>query len=238
MKNKVLLSALLSSLILLLPLTEYAQSFPPYENKKGWWVAPIVLTGGALLVGTENFKHGESQFYGKHFTNFHTGVEDFIQYAPNIAYLAANLKYDKKTIFEASKILIAANIFNFVGTKGMKFFSQIERPNKANYSSFPSGHTSMAFVGAHLIAKEFGKGDPLISISAYGVATATGLLRWANHDHWVSDIVGGAAMGIFATELAIRHLPKIMDKLDKNGRLSYEPMLIRDGGGLALTYKF
>lgn len=236
MKNK-LFAALITLSFIAHPTFVWGQSFPPYENKKTWWVAPLALTGTALVIGTEKFKAGELKFHDKNFANFHTSIEDVMTHIPNLVYLGANLRYDKKTAIEATKILLTANLFNFIGTHGLKFFSQIERPNGANFKSFPSGHTSMAFVGAHLIAKEFGKGDPLISIAAYGFATTTGLLRWANKDHWISDIAGGAAMGIFATEMAIRHLPKILEAIDKNGRLSYEPMIFQKGAGLALRYQ-
>lgn len=238
MKNSAFLIISFSIFLLVKPINGHAQNFPPFENNKTWWVAPLVLTGGAIAIGTENFKEKENAFHQKHFSNFQTSFEDYLQYSTGLVYLGANLTYDKKTILEASKIFLTANIFNFIGTKGMKFLAQIERPNKADYYSFPSGHTSLAFVGAHLIAREFGKGKPWIKVGAYGIATTTGLFRWGNHEHWVSDILGGAAMGIFATEMAIRHLPKIMDKIDKNGHLSYEPYLLQQGGGMAISYHF
>ena len=39
-------------------------------------------------------------------------------------------------------------------------------------------------------------------MAGYGIATATGVMRVLNNRHWVSDVLSGAGIGIFATEVA------------------------------------
>lgn len=54
---------------------------------------------------------------------------------------------------------------------------------------------------ATMLTKEYGHRSPWIGISAYSVATATGLMRMANNKHWLSDVLTGAGIGILSTEL-------------------------------------
>lgn len=43
--------------------------------------------------------------------------------------------------------------------------------------------------------------SPWFSVAGYGIATATGVMRVLNNRHWVSDVMSGAGIGIFAGEL-------------------------------------
>ena len=44
--------------------------------------------------------------------------------------------------------------------------------------------------------------SPWISVAGYGIAATTGIFRVIANRHWCSDVLGGAAIGIFSTELA------------------------------------
>ncbi len=65
-----------------------------------------------------------------------------------------------------------------------------ERPN-GYHSSFPSGHSSSAFLGARLIHRQWGieYGAP-----AYALATLTAYSRVQGHYHHVRDVCAGAAL--------------------------------------------
>lgn len=65
--------------------------------------------------------------------------------------------------------------------------------NKEN-SSFPSGHTTVAFAAATVFAMEY-KDHLLIPIISYSAATLIGLSRLTENRHWFTDIVAGAALG-------------------------------------------
>ena len=56
----------------------------------------------------------------------------------------------------------------------------------SNRHSFPSGHTATAFMTATMLNKEYGHKSPWIGVGAYGMATATGLMRMANNKHWLN----------------------------------------------------
>jgi len=65
--------------------------------------------------------------------------------------------------------------------------------NRIN-SSFPSGHTTVAFAAATVFAMEY-KNHPLIPILSYSAATLIGLSRITENVHWITDVVAGAALG-------------------------------------------
>jgi len=63
-------------------------------------------------------------------------------------------------------------------------------------SSFPSGHTTVAFAAATVFAMEY-KDRPLVPIISYSAATLIGLSRITENAHWITDVVAGAALGYF-----------------------------------------
>ncbi|AWV90598.1 phosphatase PAP2 family protein [Bradymonas sediminis] len=79
--------------------------------------------------------------------------------------------------------------------------------------SFPSGHTSMAFVGAGLICMNHEVFSPLENAwdnvacyTALGAALSTGVLRMVAHQHYSTDVLIGAALGLAAGYV----LPKVL----------------------------
>ncbi len=75
--------------------------------------------------------------------------------------------------------------------------------------SFPSGHTSMAFTFASVVAEETSHRWPaasrFVAPIAYAAATGVGLARMYNDKHWASDVALGAAIGTLAGRLVVRY---------------------------------
>lgn len=63
-----------------------------------------------------------------------------------------------------------------------------------NYWSFPSGHAASAFALARVLAKEY----PEYKVLFYGGAVLVGLSRIYLDKHYTSDVVMGAAIGLYA----------------------------------------
>ena len=61
--------------------------------------------------------------------------------------------------------------------------------------SMPSGHTTSAFAVAAVFGAYY-RHRPLVAVSAYALATLTGLSRIHDDKHWASDVWVGAAIGI------------------------------------------
>lgn len=96
----------------------------------------------------------------------------------------------------------AVAIMNLIA-RPTKYIIKRERPDGRAYNSYPSGHTATAFMCAQMLQKEYGETvSPWIGVGGYGIAATTGIFRVIANRHWCSDVMGGAAIGIFSTELA------------------------------------
>jgi membrane-associated phospholipid phosphatase len=71
------------------------------------------------------------------------------------------------------------------------------RPNGGHWS-FPSGHATSAFAGAAFLQRRYGWA---FGVPAYGLASYVAYSRVHAKQHYTSDVVAGAAIGI-ATNLA------------------------------------
>jgi membrane-associated phospholipid phosphatase len=87
------------------------------------------------------------------------------------------------------------------------------RPNESldvdGYAPFsgqdamPSGHTSVAFAMATALSDDIH--HPLATVGLYTLATGVGWSRINDNRHWLSDVVGGAALGITSAKLVNGH---------------------------------
>lgn len=94
------------------------------------------------------------------------------------------------------------------------------------YSSFPSGHTIVAFSLASYFSSVYN--DKLwVGILAYGMAGGVGLQRLYDGQHWSSDVFIGAALGVGIGQMVFR-------LMDNNSKLS---LGLSDTGGISLVYK-
>lgn len=71
-------------------------------------------------------------------------------------------------------------------------------------SSFPSGHTTVAFAAATVYAMEY-KHRPWIPIFAYSAATLIGVSRITENRHWATDVLAGAALGFLSGRLVVNN---------------------------------
>jgi hypothetical protein len=86
--------------------------------------------------------------------------------------------------------------------EALKDLTGRERPDGSNDLSFPSGHTTKAFVGATFIGRWVdARWDSNLGYLAWLPASAVGLARMQHDRHWASDVVAGALLGSFFTNL-------------------------------------
>ena len=108
-------------------------------------------------------------------------------------------------------------------TYAFKFATNRTRPNGMP-RSFPSGHASTSFAIAAVLEEHFGwkAGLPALLAAAY-----TGVSRIAQNEHWASDVVFGAALGMAAGRTVTIRL--------RNTKVSVAPVSVPKGGGILLT---
>jgi membrane-associated phospholipid phosphatase len=172
-------------------------------------------------------------------------IDNYTQFAPAVAVYGLDLmgikaKHDfrDRTIVMATSHIIMGGI-----VQTMKSSINVERPDGSNYKSFPSGHTATAFVGAHILFKEYKDTSPWIGVAGYAIATGTGLLRITNKKHWLSDVSTGAGIGILSAELGYLLLPAIhkafgIGERRENRSLVIAPTIGLNNYGIGMAYTF
>jgi membrane-associated phospholipid phosphatase len=85
-------------------------------------------------------------------------------------------------------------------TYGLKQVVSETRPN-GDSQSFPSAHTSLSFASAEYMRKRYGWG---YGVPAYAVATFVAISRVEAKEHYVHDVLAGAAIGIASSYLFTR----------------------------------
>ncbi len=166
----------------------------------------------AVLLTTSIINYGNHGFYSsvdarndvqKNFPNFHTKLDNYMQFAPIVLVygldaLGIKAQHD---LINRTLILAKAEILGNGITQILKYTVKEQRPTGTATESFPSGHTTQAFISATFMHHEYGKKSVWYSILAYSMATCTGAMRMMNDRHWFSDVLAGAAVGIFSTEM-------------------------------------
>lgn len=142
-------------------------------------------------------------------------IDDITQYVPAASVYILNLSGVKgrHNFKDRTIILGIASLFTAASVNALKYTTNVERPDKSAFNSFPSGHTAVAFMGAEFLWQEYKDVSPWIGVGGYIVATATGGLRLYNNKHWVGDIAFGAGIGILSTKLAYWLYPTMQNKL-------------------------
>ena len=144
-------------------------------------------------------------------------IDDYTQFAPFAAtYALGAFGIKAKHTFKQRVIVgcIAVGISQLF-VQSLKYTVKTERPDHSKRNSFPSGHTTMAFVGAEMLWQEYKDYSPWIAYSGYAVAAGTGFLRMYNNRHWLSDVIAGAGFGMLSTKLAYWLYPKIWPNKSK-----------------------
>ena len=88
--------------------------------------------------------------------------------------------------------LLRAQISVFSWTYAIKLVADRTRPN-GDPHSFPSGHASTSFATAMVLQDHYGW---KVGLPAFLAASYTAASRIADNQHWTSDVVFGAALGM------------------------------------------
>ena len=173
----------------------------------------------------------------------HRTIDDYLQYAPitsvyGLDWLGIKAKH---TFRDRTFVAITSHLIMGGTVQTIKMATCVERPDGSNRHSFPSGHTATAFVGAHILYKEYKDVSPWIGITGYAVATTVGTMRILNRKHWFSDVVTGAGIGILSVEIGYLLLPafhKIIGIEQNQTNFVIVPVVGNNQYGLGMAYVF
>jgi hypothetical protein len=150
-----------------------------------------------------------------------------------------------ESMYVAQDGLASSLIASAVITPALKYMIGRKRPreNKGSLtldpfgdrnSSFPSGHTTQAFVLASTIASHY---DQLsVKSLVYGLATMTGVARAYHGAHFASDAVAGALIGTYVGSTVAAY--NTARRTSVNSKLSVMPTVAPSAIGLVVQVQF
>ena len=123
----------------------------------------------------------------------------------------------------------------------LKSTTNRQRPNTTGFTSFPSGHTATAFMGAEFLYQEYKDVSPWYGVSGYFIAAGTGYLRMYNNKHWFSDVIAAAGIGVLSTKIAYWVQPffkELFSKKETATKTAVIPYYNKNEVGLAMSMSF
>jgi hypothetical protein len=150
-------------------------------------------------------------------------------------WLAARVSGDADGRREAGTMFEAA-VFSSLSTDVLKKIAGRERPSvtgdrsgfREGGNSFPSGHATAAFaIGTVLAESGNDRQRWLRRILGYGVGVITAYERMDHDQHWLSDTVAGAGVGIATARF-------LMKRRDASSKTAFAIVPTHDG--LAVSY--
>ncbi len=167
-------------------------------------------------------------------------IDNYLQFGPAAAVYALNLLGIKgeHDLLDRSALYLMSNIFLNITVSSLKKITHQERPDGSDYLSFPSGHTAEAFASAEFLRLEYSHVSPWYGVGGYFMAAVTGYLRMYNNKHFLSDLVGGAGIGIASTDLSYWLYPRIKHLFLRHSKHNTVvlPFYDHKAAGLALLY--
>jgi PAP2 superfamily len=146
-----------------------------------------------------------------------------VQIPVAIGWWIAGSVADSPTQAAVGRDLLRAELSVASWTYAIKFAVERTRPN-GEPRGFPSGHASTSFAIATVLQEHFGW---KVGIPAFVAAAYTGVERVADNQHWASDVVFGAALGVASGRTVTIHL--------RHTKVSAAPVLMPGGLGVTLT---
>lgn len=210
----------------------YRRSIPNYSARLTSIIVPTaMITYGAVSLTSGSLRSIDRSTKNEIMEDnptFRTDIDDYLKYVPAAAVYALNMAGIKgKHNFADRTILLGmSSVIASATTFGVKSVTGRLRPDGSTYNSFPSGHTSIAFMTAQFMWEEYKDVSPWYGVAGYAVATTTGVLRIYNNRHWVSDVIAGAGLGILSTKAAYWMYPKIQRLFVHNGGPSSTRVLL------------
>lgn len=158
----------------------------------------LVGAGGSYIALRQNIDEDNAEFFEEN-NHFGRGWRDALSFigSPATHFVVSGLWYgigvakqDEKT-YEVGRTLIEALTINGLSTMAIKLVSGRDSPNGESLA-FPSGHTSSSVTFATVMHEAYG---PWVGVPLYGLSALIAIERLDDGEHWVSDVVFGAALG-------------------------------------------
>lgn len=167
------------------------------------WILICILTLCALRYGVlESANQYIYNLRNTHIPSFAYRYDDFLPYLPLTIMFGLKIAGIKSRSNWTQ--MLVATVFSFalmvITVSSIKSLAGVLRPDGSDLLSFPSGHTGNLLLHQQFVVQGIWQESILVSVVAYLPAVVTGITRQLNNRHWLSDVVGGAVIGIVAVE--------------------------------------
>ena len=201
----------------------------PIRWKGKDWAKLGVLSGlGVVLYSTDDniqrwiteSKTGKTKDLATVFEKF--GNTGYTSIGLGVAFITGAIAKNEKAQYISLLSLKSSLLYGLLA-QTLKNIGHRSRPNAGfgknswygpeiggKHKSFPSGHTTTVFALATTFAQIY-KEKKWVAISAYSIATFTGISRIHDNKHWATDVLAGAALGYFSAKA-------ILKNEERNGR--------------------
>lgn len=131
------------------------------------------------------------------------GPDNWLRFVPVVsAYAMKACGVESASSWKRLAVNTATSYVLACGTTwALKRAVRERRPDGTDYHAFPSGHATVAFVGAAILDKEFRHVSPWISAGGYALAAGVAADRIVRNRHGWQDVAAGAAIGVGGTWL-------------------------------------
>lgn len=197
-------------------LAPYVPHVAPGAGHTIHWYEPLAVVGGIGLLSAldqpvANHFHAHRSSGGQNVADAWSRLGSPVVLGPvTVGVIAGGLIAHDHEVTQAGLRLAFSLALAGVADQGLKAVLGRERPN-ANSSAFdfdpghldtafPSGHATLAFAMATSLADDIH--PTWAKVGLYGLATGVAVSRVYQEQHWVSDVVGGAVLGIASAKFA------------------------------------
>jgi len=203
-------------------------------------IVPTTSIVASIFINGSQFEHNvQESLMGWVGEDFHSNIDEYFRFVPIAEMYLADIVgvQSKNHWFDQTKYLFISNLISSTITYGLKSWTGKTRPNGEPNSS-PSGHTTVAFTNATVLFNEFNETAPLLAYSGYAFAATAGFYRMLNNEHWLSDILLAAGIGMLVTELVYYFEPfKAFNPFKKSSSISFLPKVSAKEYGFYFSYR-
>lgn len=212
-----------------------------YKKFKPYIIPATLISYGFVSLNNSGLRNLDRSLNKKLKSTNKTSLDDITMALPTLSVYGLSFlgNKGKHNFKDRTVIITTATAIMLTSILSLKKITKRSRPNLVDTESFPSGHTAIAFMGAEFLYQEYKHKSIWYGMAGYTVAAGTAYLRMYNKEHWFSDVVTGAGIGILSTKLAYLIKPYLQKKLFKKKDISFvSPFYNGEQLGLTLIKSF
>jgi membrane-associated phospholipid phosphatase len=190
-----------------------AQQERPHPAAIQWWQGVALVGGIALLSAWDESVRTSTQQHRSHSGDQvaavarRMGQPEVFATVPGAIVLAGFVGHRPALRRAGERVVASLAVAGVLAVAGKEAVGRL-RPDQADEqydfkpfsgaAAFPSGHATMAFALATSLANEIHR--PWATVGLMTAAAGTGWSRINDNEHWLSDVVAGAAVGIASAQ--------------------------------------